>query len=188
MKKNYRQEIYSSQRTVFGLRDIGILTNERNANNLKAKVNYYVSRKVIRAVRRGIYVKEPYSVEELACRIYTPSYISLESVLQRSGVVFQYSSVITAVSYLSRSIVVDENELAYRKIKNAVLVNNRGIVREGNVSMAIPERAFLDRLYLSKNYYFDNLGVLDWSTVEGLLDMYDSTALETRARRLFKHD
>jgi hypothetical protein len=187
MKKNYRQEIYKSPKTVFNMREIGILTGERNADNLKSKVNYYVSKGVIRAVRRGIYVKDPYSSEELACRIYSPSYISLESVLQRAGVVFQYSSVVTAVSYLSRSLTVDGHNLEYRKIKNNVLVNNKGIEREGNVSVAIPERAFLDRLYLSKDYYFDNIAVLDWGIIEGLLDMYDCAALIARAGRLFKH-
>jgi len=188
MGKDFRQEIYKSPRTVFGLRDIGMLVGERRADNLKARVNYYVSKGVIRAVRRGVYVKDPYSVEELAGRIYTPSYISLESVLRRAGVVFQYSSVTTAVSYLSRSIVVDGNELAYRKIKNDVLVNTRGVTREGNVSIATPERAFLDRLYLSKDFYFDNTDVLDRDTVEELLDIYGCAALEARVRRVFRHD
>ena len=186
MRTDFRQEIYRSPRTVFRLRDIGMLVGERRADNLKASINYYVSKGVVRAVRRGIYVKDPYSVEELAGRIYTPSYISLETVLQRAGVVFQYSSVTTAVSYLSRSIVVDGNEIAYRKIKNDVLVNASGITREGNVSVATPERAFLDRLYLNKEYYFDNVDVLDRDAVRELLGMYACAALEARVRKVFR--
>ena len=52
--------------------------------------------------------------EELACTLYTPSYISLEYVLQKAGVVFQYDERITAVSYLRRSIDI-QFQNAYRK-------------------------------------------------------------------------
>lgn len=187
MNKNIKDEIYKSERTVFKLRDIGMLVGARNAENLKALVNYYVSKGVIRNVRRGIYVKDSYSTKELACRIYTPSYISLETVLQRAGVIFQYASTITAVSYLSRVITVDGIEIDYRKIKDSVLCENKGIEREGNVSMAIPERAFLDRLYLNKNYYFDNISPLDKNVIEELLSIYNCRALERRTRRLFRN-
>jgi len=54
--------------------------------------------------RKGIYAKSGFSKEELACILYTPAYISLEYVLQKAGVVFQYDPALTAVSYLSRII------------------------------------------------------------------------------------
>ncbi len=187
MKKSFKEELYKCKRTVFKLRDIGMLTGARNALNLKASANYYVSRGVIKKVRKGLYVKDPYSIEELACRVYSPSYISLETVLRKAGVIFQYSSTVTAVSYLSRSITVDGNEIAYRKIKDSVLVESKGIKREGSVSVAIPERAFLDRLYLSRNYYFDNIRLLDQDVIDELLDIYKCRALERRARRLLKN-
>jgi len=187
MNKSFREEIFRCERTVFRLRDIGMLTGATKAENLKASANYYVSKGVIRNIRRGLYVKDPYSPEELACRLYSPSYISLETVLQKAGVVFQYSSTVMAVSYLSRAVTVDGNEIAYRKIKDSILVDSKGIEREGNVSMAIPERAFLDRLYLSKNYYFDNIGPLDRDVIEQLLDIYKCKALERRTRRVLKN-
>ncbi|MCK9304181.1 MAG: hypothetical protein M0P27_02140 [Bacteroidales bacterium] len=157
MKDRFTEAIYKSKRTVFKLKDIGMLTNNRNADNLKASVNYYVSRGVVSRVRKGVYVKDPYQPEELAGRIYSPSYISLETVLVKAGVIFQYSSAITAVSYLSRTIVVDDIEISYNKIKNSIIVDGRGTISENNINMATPERAFIDRLYLSKNYYFDNI-------------------------------
>ena len=184
MKASFREAIYRSGRTVFKLRDIGMLTGAKNAENLKASASYYVSKGVIRKVRKGLYVKDSYSTEELACRIYSPAYVSLETVLQRAGVIFQYSSSVTVVSYLSRTITVDGCEIVYRKIKDPILVESRGIGREGNVSVATPERAFLDRLYLSKNYYFDNIGPLDRDLIEELLDLYKCKALERRTRRL----
>jgi hypothetical protein len=187
MRMNFREAIFKCSRSVFKLRDIGMLTGATDADNLKAAANYYVSRGVIRNIRKGIYVKDSYSVEELACRLYSPSYISLETVLRRAGIIFQYSSEVTAVSYLSRTVTVDGNDIAYQKIKDSVLVESRGVEREGNVNVAIPERAFLDRLYLSKDYYFDNVDSLDRDTVDELLDIYGCKALEKRVRRSLRN-
>lgn len=186
MKTDFREAIFKSSRTVFRVRDVAMLTGMQDADNLKSALSYYAGKGVLRNIRRGIYVKEEYSAEEMACRIYSPSYISLETVLARAGIVFQYTSAITVVSYLTRTIEADGREVAYQKIKDSVLVEGKGVTREGEVSIAIPERAFLDRLYLSKNYYFDNLDLLDKETVEGLLPVYKCKALEKRARRLLQ--
>jgi hypothetical protein len=184
MKDRFTEAIYKSDRTVFKLKDIGMLTGNRNADNLKASVNYYVSRGVVRRTRKGVYVKDPYQPEELAGRIYSPAYISLESVLIKAGVIFQYSPAITAISYLSRTIIVDGMEISYNKIKNSILINDRGIICENNINRATPERAFLDRLYLSKNYYFDNIGQLDTGAIENLIEIYSSKELEKRVQKV----
>lgn len=184
MKKRFVEEIYKSDRTVFRLRDVGMLLGAKNEANLKSLVNYYVSKGVIRAVRKGIYVKEGYSLDELACRVYAPSYVSLDSVLFKAGVIFQFSSSVTVVSYLSRRITVDGSELIYRKIKNSILMGGKGIERIGNASVAIPERAFLDLLYLNKDTYFDNLRPLNRDMISELLEMYQSKALERRCRKV----
>lgn len=183
----FRDAIYKSDRSVFRLRDIGMLTGITNPDSLKSAVSYYASRDVLRQVRRGIYVKDHYTAEELACRIYSPSYISLETVLCRAGVVFQYSPAVTAISYLTRTITVDGHEIVYRKLKEAVLIDDRGIQREGNINIAIPERAFLDRLYLSGTYYFDNLRSLDRGRIEDLLQIYRCQALEKRVAKVLKN-
>ena len=71
-------------------------------------------------------------------------------MLQRDGIVFQYSDEITSIGNLSRSIEIDGKVYRYRKIKGEILVDTSGIIREGNVNIASPERAFLDTLYLDK--------------------------------------
>lgn len=185
MNNTFIEAIYKSNRTVFRLKDIGMLTNTRNADNLKASVNYYASRGVVRRVRNGIYVKTPYQPEELAGRIYSPSYISLETVLLKAGIIFQFSTAVTAVSYLSRTITVDGREIIYRKLKNSILVAADGIVSENNINIATPERAFLDRLYLNKSYYFDNIGALNRDSIENLLGIYKSKKLEKRVKKVF---
>jgi predicted transcriptional regulator of viral defense system len=53
---------------------------------------------------------------EIATKIYKPSYISFETVLSQSGVIFQYYSQIFVASYLTREIEVDGQKYFYRKI------------------------------------------------------------------------
>lgn len=134
--------LYKDKRTVFRLNDIALLVGETNFQSLNKKLNYYVHTGKLKNPRRGIYTKQVYNPEELACNIYTPSYISLEYVLQKSGIIFQYDSGITAVSYLSRNIEVSGKNFLFRKIKGEILVNTAGINRhENHVNIASAERA-----------------------------------------------
>ena len=188
-EKNIVLSIYKDNRSVFRLRDIALMTGEENFQSLNKKINYYVRTGKLQNPRKGIYTKPNYLPEELACMLFTPSYISLEYVLQKSGMVFQYDSQITSVSYLSRTIQVANKNYRFRKIKGSVLVNTTGIIRQTNhVNIAIAERAFLDLLYLEKEYYFDNLNPLNKELVFRLLPLYQSKALIHRVTKLLQND
>lgn len=180
--------LYKADQTVFSLSDIALLLNESNFSRLKQKINYYVHTNAINNLRRGIYAKNDYNKEELACKIYTPSYISLEFVLQKAGIIFQYNEQITVVSYLSRNIIADKHKLVFRKIKSQVLLNTSGILRsrEG-INTATPERAFLDTLYLNKDFYFDNLSVLNKEIIQKSLPIYNSKQLNIRVNKLLNN-
>jgi hypothetical protein len=162
-----------------------MLIGESDFKKLNERLNYYVRKGKLLRPRKGIYVKPGYNSEELACTLYTPSYISLEYVLQRAGVIFQYDERITAVGYLSRSVDIEGRTYAYRKIKGEILVVTQGILQTGNVNMATPERAFLDLLYLNAAYYFDNLNPLDKDLITKLLPAYNSKTLTARVKKLF---
>lgn len=177
--------VYKDIRTVFRLIDIAMLAGETNFQSLNKKLNYYVRTGKLLNPRKGIYAKPNFNVEELSCTIYTPSYISLEYVLQKAGIVFQYDSQITAVSYLSRTIEVQGRTYIFRKIKGGTLVNTSGINRQENqVNIASTERAFLDLLYLDKDYYFDNLSPINKQLVYKLLPIYQSKGLTDRVNKL----
>lgn len=178
--------IYNSADTVFTLSGIALLLGETNFQLLNQKLNYYVRTGKLVRPRKGIYAKPNYNPEELTCVLYTPSYISLEYVLQKAGVVFQYDSHISAVSYLSRSVDVENYSITYRKIKSEILVNTSGIKRERNINIATPERAFLDMLYLNGSYYFDNLHPLNEEIVRKLLPVYGSKKLNERVTKLLQ--
>lgn len=188
-KKNIIRSVYNDKRTVFKLIDIAQLTGEVNFLSLNNKLNYYVRTGKLLNPRKGIYAKEIYDPLELSCIIYTPSYISLEYVLQKSGVIFQYDPRITLVSYLSRSILINEMSLNFRKIKNEILLNTDGIRRQSNhVNIATPERAFLDLMYLNSKYNVDNPGLLDKRIIRKLLVIYQSETLKNRVNKILNND
>jgi hypothetical protein len=177
--------LYQDIRTIFRLNDIAMLTGETHFQSLSKKLNYHVHTGKLQNPRKGIYAKPAYSPEELACTIYTPSYISLEYVLQKAGIVFQFDSRISTVSYLSRSIEVENKTYLYRKIKGEILVNTSGIIRQENqVNIATAERAFLDLLYLNAESYFDNLNPLNKDLIYKLLPLYQSKTLMVRVNKL----
>ncbi len=190
MKKqeNFILKLYQSKNTVFTINEISLLLSETNRENLKAKLNYYVKRKRLKNVRKGIYTKIEYDPLELITKIYTPSYISLETVLEKEGVIFQHYKTVFVVSYLTRRIEVDKCQIQYRRIKERILLNQQGVIQKENYATATIERAFLDALYLYKNYYFDNLDALDSEKVFQLLSIYQSKNLTKKVKGILKND
>ncbi|MDR3226898.1 MAG: hypothetical protein LBT56_04420 [Prevotellaceae bacterium] len=179
--------INNSPDSVFRLTDISMLIGETNFNSINQKLNYYVRNKKILNPRRGIYSKLAYSHEELANKIYTPSYVSLETVLSQNGIIQQADYAITSISYLSRQIKIADKIFSYHKFKGEMLVNPLGIKRINNVNIAIPERAFLDLLYLGKQYDF-NIDTLNKKLIIKLLTIYHSKKLSELVKKLLKND
>ena len=178
-------EIYKDSRTVFRINDIALLINS-NDRLLYQKLNRLVKKGKLFNIRKGIYAKEGYKSEELACLLYTPTYISLGYVLQRCGVIFQYDSAITNISYLNREILVNEQSILYRQIKREVLLNTNGIIHQNNTNIATPERAFLDTLYLNGFFYFDNLNPLNTKNIYELLPIYNAASLTRVTEKILK--
>jgi hypothetical protein len=177
-KENIIFELYKTNRTVFRINDIALIMGKEKDDALYKLLYYYVKSGKLLNPRRGFYAKKGYKPEELSCLLYPPTYISLDYVLQRAGVVFQYDSAITNVSYLTREVEIDNQTFRYRKIKGEILINTAGItLNNNNINIAIPERAFLDMLYLNGKCYFDNLHILNKKTVAKLLPIYGSPTL-----------
>ena len=187
-KRDFILEIYKDRRTVFGLSDIAMLFSEENNKRLSDRMAYYVQTNRLLNPRKGIYAKPDYNPLELANLLYTPSYISLEYVLQQAGIIFQYDSRYTGVSYLSREVVIDNKTYSYRRIKENSIIDMTGIVlNQENVNIATPERAFLDMLYLNKDFYFDNINPLDRKLIGRILPVYKSVALNKRVAKILNH-
>lgn len=186
MKKgNYLNTILRSDKSIFTTKDIGLLWQEENTNAARTRLKSYVKKGDLYRIRKGVYAKnKQYEKLELATRIFTPAYISFETVLAKEGLIFQFQTAITVASYLTRSITIDKQEYSFTKIKHEILLNPIGVKQENNLSMASKERAFLDTLYSHADYHFDNLRSLDWDLVIKILPLYDNKRMNKKVKQL----
>ena len=179
--------ILSNPRTVFTPQWLALQDNIRDRESLSRSLMYYAKKGVLLNPRKGIYTKLKYEEQEMACTILSPSYISLEYVLARAGVTFQYSSEITCISYQNRTIDVDGRSYVFRKINPMIWANMLGIEQRDNIAIATPERAFLDMVYLSAGQcHFDNLHPLNRDLIQEILPTYNSKVLTKRVEALLK--
>jgi len=185
---NLLLKLYTSTKTILTTKDIAFLWQEKDKDNLKSKIFYYVKRGNLHRLRRGVFCKDKkFNPKELATSIYTPAYISFETALREEGVIFQQHNAIFAASYLSRELKCAKHKFIFRKLKNEVLVNNSGIINKDGYSQASKERAFLDLIYLFKDYHFDNLRNIDWNQCSQLVKIYKNKQLEIRLKKYYKY-
>jgi predicted transcriptional regulator of viral defense system len=184
-KGHYLAAILKSNKTVFTFKDIALLWGEAASGATRVRINYYVKKGELVRLRRGIYAKSrSYNKLELATRIFTPAYVSFETVLSMQGLVFQIYEKIFVATYTTRELSIDNQIYALRKLKNSVLTNPLGVEHREETSIALKERAFLDILYIHADYHFDNLHGLDWEKVFEILPIYTNKRLEKNVNRL----
>jgi len=187
-KGQYVEILLRSPKTVFSTKDVALLWGEERAQTVSGRLNKYIRAGKLVRVRRGIYAKDKnYDRFEAATRIYTPSYISFETVLTRAGINFQYYDTIFVATYVKREIIADGQKISFIRMKDYVLSNIAGIEHTAGYSIATKERAFLDRIYVSKDYHFDNLDALDWDKVFEILPIYNNKHMEKKVKTYFKY-
>lgn len=186
-KGDYLDILLRSKKTIFSTKDVALLWGVESIGAVKVRLSYYVKKGKLIRLRRGLYAKDSsYDKYELAVNIMRPSYVSFETVLGASGVTFQYYGQIFVASYIKRDIICDKQKYSFRRIKKKTLINPLGIDQSGEYSIATKERAFLDTIYRSKNYYFDNVSSLDWNKVFDILPIYEDKAMEKKVKKYYK--
>jgi hypothetical protein len=144
--------------TVFTLLDIKKALGITNEKSLYNAIYYAIKQKELYTISKGIYsLDSNYSRKEFGNKYRAPSYISLYTVLQESGVVFQPYTSIFIITNRSQTVDIDGQRYIYRKIKDSILLNPLGIEQKDGVSTATVERAICDKIYLDGIEYFDNL-------------------------------
>jgi hypothetical protein len=114
-KESLILSLYKSSDMVFTLQ-VALLTGETNFKLLNQRLNYHVHTGKLLRPRRG-YMPSPVFKSRSCASFIHLLIFQWNMCFRESRIVFQYDSRISAVSYLSRSIVVDNKTIAYRKIK-----------------------------------------------------------------------
>lgn len=186
-KGDYLSTLLRSNKTIFTSKDIALLWQDSGSSATRVRVNYYVKKGDLYHIRKGLYAKDKnYNKLELATRIFTPSYVSFETILAKEALIFQYYEQIFVASYLTREIIIDGQVYSYKKIKYEILVNSFGVEQIDETSIATKERAFLDMLYVNNDYHFDNLHTLDWDKIFLMLPVYENKRMAKKVNLIFK--
>lgn len=187
MEKADILSILKSNNTVFSFKEILLASGESNPALLRRRIYSYIKNGQLYGIRRGLYAKDKnYNKLELATKIFIPAYVSFETVLAEAGVTFQHYSQIFIASYQTKEIDCDGQIFSFKKLKTNILNNNSGIENKGFYSIASKERAFLDVVYLNKDYHFDNLSPLDWDRVFSILPMYENKRMTKKVNQYYK--
>ena len=143
---NLLAKLYQSPKTILTAKDIALIWGETNPVNLTSKIKYYAKEGSLIRLTRGVFAKnKEYDVKELATSIYTPSYISFETVLREAGVIFQHQDSIFAAGPYPVAKKIGGHAITFRKLKNSVLYNALGIKNEKNYSIASLILALMSR-------------------------------------------
>jgi len=179
MEKNILRYVLKLKATVVSFKEIMLAFSGTSAFLLRRRLNYYVQTNELYPIRRGLYAKDKhYDRRELATKIFTPAYVSFETILVEAGVIFQYYSTIFVATYQSKDIVCDGQAYSFRKIKDTILTDTTGVENRGAYFAASPERAYLDLLYLNKDYYVDNFASLNVDKILAILPIYNNKRMK----------
>ncbi len=178
---NLIAKLYESPKTILTIKDIALIWKETNTVNLLSKIKYYAKQRSLIRLTRGVFAKnKDYDVKELAASMYTPSYISFETVLREAGIIFQHHDSIFVAGPYPATKKIGGQTIVFRTLKDSVLYSALGIKNEKNYSIATPERAFLDTMYLAPKFHFDNLRSINWELCAELVKLYDNKQLIKR--------
>lgn len=174
--------LYKSGKTVFTVQEIRLLTQGvASPSSLPNRLSRLVLGGELLRLRQGVYALPSYDPLEFACKIQVPSYISMETVLRKHGVIFQYDNSITLASYQPKVIYNPSGEVfLFRKLSTSILINREGKIVTPQYTIATVERAFLDLCYVDKWRTYENIDPLDVEKVLDLLPIYNNKSLTQR--------
>ncbi len=168
---------------LFHYADVEKFTGNANVFLTRAQAKGFVER-----VTRGVYVNrlregEP-RVEEVACFLRTPSYISCEWALNRHGLIIQ-SPVVCTVLTLDTAVGVSRNiqfggiTIEFSRITPRLF---NGFATQDGFNLALPEKALLDNIYLRKRIPFADELELDNIDKDRLMSLSESFPAAVRKR------
>ncbi len=180
-------KLYKDKKTVFNFDDLKTIFAISNNQVLKNKIHYLKTKNILSSPTRWIYILQDKELNkfELANKIYSPSYISFFSALYHHSIIFQYQDdVYLAYKKTDEKQILDFS-IKLKNLKKTILLNPDWIINNWYYSIASPERAFLDTIYLFWDIHFDNISNIKLEEVIRLLPIYHNKALEKKAKSYF---
>jgi hypothetical protein len=182
--------LLASTQNIFSVQDLAVLWSLPRGRKLFESIKYYVRTGRLVALKRGLYALpgsvRKHSPLELAQKIFPLSYISLSTALTQHGISFQFQQSIQSVSTISKTFLIQNQKFEYHKIKEDVFFDSTGLEKQEHYTIASPERAVCDMLYLFPTATFDNLRSVNGDRLYEMSRIYGNNNLEKRIQRLIK--
>ncbi|OIP89705.1 MAG: hypothetical protein AUK55_14035 [Syntrophobacteraceae bacterium CG2_30_61_12] len=178
-KRHSTVDILRSLPGVFTSVDVGKLVNDANMFLYRASRKGYIQK-----IAKGIYANELFgrkpSVEEIACFVRRPAYVSCEWALNHHGVILQVPVVCTCITLTGsvgerRKIAHAGISIEYSRIAQHLFW---GFDSADGVNMATAEKALADYVYLRKALPFPDeieLDHIDVAKLNEIMKPYPKT-------------
>ena len=133
---------------------------EKFTGNANVFLTRALARGLVERVARGVYLNAVRDgrpgIEEVACFLRTPSYISCEWALNRHGVIIQSPVICTVLTLAtavgqSRNVAFGDVTIEFSRIAPRLFT---GFEAKDGYNLAGPEKALLDTVYLRKHVPF----------------------------------
>ncbi|MBU1130012.1 hypothetical protein KKE45_01680 [Patescibacteria group bacterium] len=152
----------------------------KSGKNLDKTVQRLLDRKYLIPIKKGLYVSANYLkkikdktlyIEFLANKICYPSYVSLEYVLAKNGIIPEIVQSITNITVKSTRVLSGKlGDFVYGSIGEDLFFGYKTIVKDKyKIRIASTAKALFDYLYLKRN-----LGNLKYELKEGLRINWDN--------------
>ncbi len=159
--------------SLFHVNDLALMMGKKKSV-LRVELTRLVKRGIIQSIAKGYYSNpfNPPSTDRIAMTLKKPSYISMETALNRQGIlpqtVYMYTLITTGMTYTFKTL---DCSYEYHHIQNdyyfGFQANSKGIY------FADPEKALLDLIYLR----FKGGNAQEKLTVRSLLDDMEHSLL-----------
>ncbi len=170
--------LMDSGKTVFTPQDLRTLW-EDGMLNAKTNAVRMVAKGLILRIAKGYYaLNKQYNVYELANRMVTPSYVSFQSALAYAGISFQVRNQIECAARANARKKRGTILYVYYVLKDDLFFNLDGIRIKEGISIASPERAILDSLYLGFLPDIDDSSKINSTALKRLCSLYPKTVRE----------
>lgn len=172
------EKIITSWKTIFTVSDLKNLFETENENTVRNYLSNGWKKWIFMNFYYWIWWFQKYDLFELASKMKKNSYISFETVLKKEWIIFQdyWNNIFLASDNNIEKKTKDYN-FKFLKIQDKILYNPIWIIHKWNYAIASKERAICDRLYLSKNYYFDNLDWVDFEKLKQVASIYNKRVI-----------
>lgn len=171
-------KLLNSKKTVFSKNDIKNILDFKTKKALDLFLYRAKKDLVLENPYYGIYTFKNYDILEFASKLKKKSYISLETVLKKESVIFQYYDSIFLISDNTFTKTINNQKYSFNKIRDSILLNPLWIEFKNNYMIASVERAICDRIYLSADYYFDDISWINFEKLEEISKIYNKRVIK----------